>query len=45
MDDLIDAINGYLFTLVALTLLAPMLLIHSARILRSKTPPEDLGEL
>jgi hypothetical protein len=45
MDDLIDAINGYVFALVALTLLAPMLLIHTLRIFLTKTPSDDLDEL
>jgi hypothetical protein len=44
MDDLIDAINGYVFTLLALTLLAPMLLIHSVRILLTRTPSEHLDQ-
>jgi hypothetical protein len=41
MDDMVDAINGYVFTLIALGLLAPMIVVHSIRRLITKTPPQD----
>jgi hypothetical protein len=44
MDDLIDAVHGYVLTLIALTLLTPMMVIHSIRAFFTKTPPEDLDE-
>jgi hypothetical protein len=44
MDDLIDAIHGYVFTLIALTVLMPMMVIHSLRALLTKTPPQDLDQ-
>ena len=44
MDDLIDAIHGYVLTLIALTVLTPMMVIHSIRALFTKTPPDSLDE-
>jgi hypothetical protein len=44
MDDLIDAINGFVFTLITLTLLTPMMVIHSLRALLTKTSPDSLDE-
>jgi hypothetical protein len=44
MDDLIDAISGYVFTLIALTMLTPMMVIHSLRALFMKTPPDNLDQ-
>jgi hypothetical protein len=41
MDDLVDAINGYVFTLIALGLLTPVIVVHSVRMLVSKAPPQD----
>jgi hypothetical protein len=41
MEDLVDAINGYVFTLIALGLLAPMIAVHSIRGLFTKAPPQD----
>jgi hypothetical protein len=44
MDDLIDAINGYVFTLIALTLLTPMMVIHSLRAFLAKIPSDNPDE-
>jgi hypothetical protein len=41
MDDMVDAINGYVFSAIAVGLLTPMILIHSIRSLFTKTPPQD----
>ena len=41
MDDLVDAINGYVFTAIALGLLTPVIVVHSIRRLITKTPPQD----
>jgi uncharacterized membrane protein YjgN (DUF898 family) len=40
MDDLVDAINGYVFTVIALGLLTPVIVVHSVRMLISKTPSQ-----
>jgi hypothetical protein len=44
MDDLIDAIHGYVFAMIALTLLTPMMVIRSLRALLTKNSPEDVDE-
>jgi len=41
MNDVVDAINGYVFSLITLALLAPMILLHSIRMFFTKTPPQD----
>ena len=41
MDDMVDTINGYVFALIAVGLLTPMIVIHSIRRLLNKTPPQD----
>ena len=41
MDDLVDAVNGYVFTVIALGLLSPMIVVHSVRMLITKSPPPD----
>ena len=44
MDDLIDAIHGFVLALIVLTLLTPIMVIRSLRALLTKTPPDSLGE-
>ena len=41
MDEMVDTINGYVFALIAVGLLTPMIVIRSIRRLLSKTPPQD----
>jgi hypothetical protein len=41
MDDMVDAVYGYVFSLIALGLLSPVIAIHSIRMLLTKTPPQD----
>jgi hypothetical protein len=41
VDEMIDTINGYVFALIAVGLLTPMIAIHSIRRLLKKTPPQD----
>jgi hypothetical protein len=41
MDELVDAINGYVFTVIALGLLTPVIMVHSVRMLFTRTPPQD----
>jgi hypothetical protein len=41
MDEMVDTINGYVFALIAVGLLTPMIAIHSIRRLLNKTPPQD----
>ena len=41
MDEMVDTINGYVFALIAVGLLTPMIVIRSIRRLLGKTPPQD----
>jgi uncharacterized membrane protein YjgN (DUF898 family) len=41
VDDMVDTINGYVFALIALGLLTPLIVIRSVRTLLGKTPPQD----
>jgi hypothetical protein len=41
VDEMVDTINGYVFALIAVGLLTPMIAIHSIRSLLGKTPPQD----
>ncbi len=41
VDDMVDTINGYVFAVIAVGLLTPMIVIHSVRALLGKTPPQD----
>jgi hypothetical protein len=41
MDEMVDTINGYVFAVIAVGLLTPMIAIHSVRRLLGKTPPQD----